>query len=568
MSTIWIQKFKSGLDARRLPEATGSGALIRAVDGHITRGGEFEKRAAFVSTYTLPAGTVGLAADADGIYVFGEDAAPVGIPTGVSYQELPNFDTSLERVVSWDLFEGKLYVVGGFEDGGVEHYYDGTMISRTGREAFAGVFVLSGLPGDTFDIFVDGVSVTGGPVAWAGSDTATHTALAVAVNSTVSSPDYTAIDLGIGITVSAATVGTQNNGLPISVTVAGSGFAFALAAPPELSLGTDPYVTDTRYVRTIGTKEYTLSGSNLQFSSVGDPTDWDGRFGGTGFGFIDTSSYTAGSEELTAVVEFRDAGAVFSQRTIQIWQLEADPADNALRQRLRNTGTSCPKSITQFGDGDIFYLDESGLRSLRARGSSTAASTYGVGVKIDPLIVAKLRGLTEDERSRVVGLIEPVTGNFWLIVKDVIYVYAFFPEEGVDAWTTYEPGFTITDAVVFNRRVYVRSDDTIYVYGGLETGQETDDTVAEMWTAYLDGDDPTTAKTWQAFDAAVSGEWSVAVGASLRDTDEEDDVCIVSRTTYNDERIGLVGKSTHASLRFRSRGTGAAVVGACALHYE
>jgi hypothetical protein len=54
----------------------------------------------------------------------------------------------------------------------------------------------------------------------------------------------------------------------------------------------------------------------------------------------------------------------------------------------------------------------------------------------------------------------------------------------------------------------------------------------------------------------------------LRDTDEEDDVCIISRTTYNDERIGLVGQSTHASLRFRSRGTGAAVVGACALHYE
>jgi hypothetical protein len=332
-----------------------------------------------------------------------------------------------------------------------------------------------------------------------------------------------------------------------------------------LSGGQEPFLQGTRYVRTIGTKEYTLSGSDLQFSAIGDPLDWDTA---AGFGFIDTSSYTSGSEDLTAVVEFGDAGAVFSQRTIQIWQLEPDPDDNALRQRLRNTGTSCPKSITQYGDGDIFYLDENGLRSLRARGSSTAASTYGVGVKVDPLIVAKLRSLTEDERSLVVGLIEPVTGNFWLIMKDTIFVYAYFEEERVSGWTTYLPGFTVDDAVVFNRRVYLRSGDTIYVYGGLATGQTTDATVAEMWTAYQDGEDPTKAKTWRAFDAAVDGEWSVAVGTSLRDTDEEDDVGIISRTTYNDERIGLVGQSTHASLRFRSRGAGVAVVGACALHYE
>jgi hypothetical protein len=116
--------------------------------------------------------------------------------------------------------------------------------------------------------------------------------------------------------------------------------------------------------------------------------------------------------------------------------------------------------------------------------------------------------------------------------------------------------------------VYLRSGDKILVYGGLETGQQTDATVAEMWTAHQDGDNPVEAKTWRAFDAAVSGEWAVAMGTSLRDTATEDDVCIIDRTTYNDERIGLVGQSTHASLLFRSRGAGPAIVGACALHYE
>jgi hypothetical protein len=564
VSTIWIQKFRDGLDARRLPETTNSGALIHAVDGHITRGGEFEKRFAFVPTYTLPAGTVSLAATADSIYVFGSEPAPA-MPAGVLYRQLDFSLITLVRVVSWDLFDGEIYAVGEFEAvAETQHFYGTTLVpSRIGTAATDFIFLSGGSPGDTVDVFVDGVSITGGPVTYV-ADLAEE--IEAAINSTVTSPDYIAIGLGSAVLISTPSVGTEGNGRPVTTVTTGT-----VVADPfndALQGGAAPFLQGTRYVRTIGTKVYTLSESDLQFSSVGDPLDWDGGDGGVGFGFIDTSSYTSGSEDLTAVVEFRDAGAVFSQRTIQIWQLEPDPDNNALRQRLRNTGTSCPKSITQYGDGDIFYLDEYGLRSLRARGSSTAASTYGVGVKVDPLIVAKLRSLTETERSLVVGLIEPVTGNFWLIMKDTIFVYAYFEEEKVSGWTTYLPGFTVDDAVVFNRRVYLRSGDTIYVYGGLATGQTTDATVAEMWTAYQDGEDPTKAKTWRAFDAAVDGEWEVAVGTSLRDTDEEDDVCIISRTTYNDERIGLVGQSTHASLRFRSRGTGAATVGACALHYE
>ena len=565
MPTIWLKKFANGLDARRLPETTTGGALIRAVDGHITRGGEFEKRFAFVPTYTLPAGTVSLAATADSIYVFGSDLDP-GVPAGVAYQQL-DF-TGLERVVSWDLFDGNIYAVGEFAEAANQHFYNGTLVdSRIGTGSAALFTVSGGGPGDTIDITVDGVSATGGPVAWSTSDAVTATLIANAILSTTSSPDYIAINLSALFTIFSSDVGTDTNGRVVTPVTTG-----AVSVIPvdgfEMTGGQDPFVQGTRYAHTIGSKMYTLSESDLQFSSVGDPADWDGFDGGIGYGFIDTSSYTSGSEDLTAVVEFRDAAAVFAQRTVQVWHLEADPDNNEILQRLRNTGTSCPKSITQYGDGDIFYLDESGLRSLRARGSSAAASTYGVGVRIDPLIVAKLRSLTEDERLLVVGLIEPVTGNFWLILKDTIYVYAAFEEEGISAWTTYLPGFTITDAVVFNRRVYLRSGDTIYVYGGLTTGRTTDATVAEMWTAYQDAESPAVTKEWAGFDAAVSGEWEVAVGASLADTAVEEDICIISRTTYNDERIAIVGQSTHLSLRLRSVGTGEAKVGACALHYE
>src|SRR5206468_3229300 len=61
MGSIWVKEFTGGLDTRRLPETSPGGTLVKAIDGHINRGGEFEQRAAFVPVFPLPKGTVGLA---------------------------------------------------------------------------------------------------------------------------------------------------------------------------------------------------------------------------------------------------------------------------------------------------------------------------------------------------------------------------------------------------------------------------------------------------------------------------------------------------------------------------
>jgi len=466
MSTIWVREFKGGLDARRLPEATDGGVLIKATDCHVNRGGEIEKRAASVPTYELPACTASLAADSAGIYVFGSIADP-GVPAGVTYQRLQNGAKVLDRVKSWDLFQDDIYAIALYTDDTLSGFYNGA---------------------------IDADSPSGGT-----------------------------------------------------------------------------------FVMTIGAKEYIAAGAELNSSEVENPEEWTT---GTGVGFIDMSQYSSGAETITALADYQNATAVFSERLIQIWQLASDPADSVRSQVLRNTGTASPKSVTQFGDGDVFYIDESGLRSLRARDSSNAAATSGIGIRIDPLIVAKLRSLTAEEREKVIGLIEPLDGRFWLIMKDVIYVFTFFPEEKISAWTSYTPhyfdgngdrvDFEIDDAVVFNRRVYLRSGDDILVYGGLETGAETDETEAEAWLPFLDGEAPARAKQWQSFDAAVSGQWSVSASTNLREpTSEavEDDICVIYRSTYNEEGIGVVGESTHISLRFRSSGSGACVVSSCAIHF-
>lgn len=693
MGTVWIKEFTGGLDARRMPETTAGGVLVKAENGHVTRGGEFEKRAAFVPVYELPAGdTVGLSSARAGLYVFGHEPAPVGLPVGVTYQRLQHEDgaTALARILSSDLYAGKLYVVGEFADGSIFHFYDGVRvedwydgrssasfeitgggitpalravgsfeitggtsnpgvnrissividgvsiigaaINHTGNNATTAaavaaaitshasspdytatsdgqtvivtasatgpapngkaIFVAVGgdvtvgneqvmiggsdaIASSLTDLKINGVSVISAPVEWSTSHEATAAAIAAAVNTSLSSPEYTATSVGARVNLIAATPGAAPNGFAVTFTLNN------LTVDPNegLVLAGGANVDDTfqpgTFVKTIGKKMYSVSGPNTHFSGISAPTQW--TTDAVGAGFIDMSTESSGSEQLVALARYQNFVAVFAERVIQVWFFDPDPALSRQIQVLNNTGTISGLSVTQIGDNDLFYLDESGLRSLKARDSSNAAATTDIGVPVDTLITAKLQTLTATERSNIIGLIEPHDGRFWLIMKDAIFVFSLFNGAKISAWTTYVPSvveddetvtFDIDAATVFDKRVYVRSGDTIYVYGGLGTSPTYDATVAEAWLPYLDANDPTRRKEWQGIDAALEGAWDVYYAMNPNNTAAQDKIANLFRTTYDEDRVPSLGGSTHISPRFRTTGDGYARLSSVVVHYE
>lgn len=800
MGTIWIKEFTGGLDTRRMAETTAGGVLIRANNGHITRGGEFEKRAAFVPEYTLPAGTVGLAAGAVSLYAFGHAVAPV-MPPQIIYQRLqhPDGDTALDRILSYDLYASKIYVVGEFADGSIFHFYDGVrvddwydgrarasfdvvgggvtpavsasgsfeitagtnnianqitaitidgvaitngtaithtgsnattatavanainsftstpeytavatgqtvtitaaatgvaangktiVVSRTGDVAIANTNNMAGgapvITSSLANLKVNGVSVILAPVGWTttneataaaiatavnthasipeytataigsqvnivatepgasangftvdaivadgfavspatglvlaggstteaaaaqgsititggtsnvanqltaltvdsvaiigsavthtGNNSTTATAVANAINAFASNPDYTASATGAVVTIKASVEGSAANGKVVARTVSGN---FATGSIVNMAGGVDPVYQPGAFVKTAGKKVYSTSGSVLHFSGIAEPTQW--TTDAIGAGFIDMASETSGAEQLQAVGKYQSNIAVFAERAIVIEYIDPDPTLNRLVQVLNNTGTLSPKSVTQFGDNDLFYLDESGLRSLKARDSSNAAATTDIGVPVDTLVIDKLNSMTIDERQNIIGLIEPRDGRFWLAMKDVIFVFSFFNGAKVSAWSTYEPSttvdgevfpITIDDIVVFRRRVYLRSGNTVYVYGGLSAGLTYDDTVAEAWLPYLDANAPTRKKNFTGIDAAVEGEWQIFAATQPTDQAAEDKVATLFETTFNAGRVPAIAETTHISLRFRSKGDGPAKVSSSVIHYE
>lgn len=684
MGTIWVREFTGGLDTRRMPETTPGGVLIQGLDGHITRGGEFEKRAAFVATYTLPAGqTVGLAKQRVGLVVFGDGPTPAGLDAGVSYQQLqhPDGDQALVSVPSFDLFGGKIYAVGVFADGTRHHFYDGVRVTdwfdgrarasfqiTDGGENIAvaaqGSFNISGgtLGGgnEITDVTVNGVSIVSGAIAHTGDDETTADAVAADITATVSVPDYTAFAAGSQVVIVAVDPGVAANGRVVAVnpggdvtvdaiqnmaggsasttsfvtsvtidgvlataapvvwSVSNSATAAAVAAEIGSAISSPEYsaisVDDTvviladdagtaangrvvtvaygggleitpatgivmangadlgdafepgPFVKTIGAKMYSVSGPNLHGSGIQQPTKW--TTDAVGAFFTDMSSYSSGSEELKAVANYQKNIAIFAETNIQIWFVDPDPSLNTQSQVLNNTGTVSARSVTQFGDNDLFYLNESGLRSLRARDSSNAAATTDIGVPVDTLITEVLRGLDAQSRDKIFGLIEPQEGRFWLIIKDQIFVFSFFSGAKVSAWSLYEPGFDVDEALVFNKRVYLRSGDTIYVYGGIGNEIVYDDLEAVAQIPYLDADDPTREKQWQGFDAAAEGTWKVYAAMDPQNLAAKDKLATFTGSTYGQHRFPAMGASTHISLIFKSQGEGPAKLGSAVIIYQ
>lgn len=461
MGIVWVKEFTGGLDARRLPETSPGGTFIRAVDGHITRGGEFEQRARFVKYADLPAGqTLGLAASNSALFVFGH-AAGVTVPAGVSYQRLqPPAAQTMTEFLSSTLFQGSIFAAARYSDGLVYNFFNGTRIT-----------------------------------AWPAS----------------------------------------------------------------------PFAT---FVRTAQTKVYAVSGPTLHFSAIADATLFNS---GTGHGFIDMSTQATGSEQLTSIAQYQQLLAVFGARTIQLEFIDPDPALNRLAQTLNNTGTAAPRSVVQFGDNDVFYLDASGIRSLRARESINVAFSSDTGNPIDDLIVAKLSGLSEVDRTKAIAIIEPRDGRLWMAIRDEIFVFSYFTGSRISAWTTYRPGFVVDDMVVFGRRVFLRSGDTIYVYGGVGEDFDYEGVEAEAWLPYLDANQPTRSKNFTGIDAAVRGTWELRVGLDLTNEAAADKVATVTETTYGFDKVPGVGNATHISPRFRLVAppeSGPAKLGAVVIHHD
>jgi hypothetical protein len=325
-----------------------------------------------------------------------------------------------------------------------------------------------------------------------------------------------------------------------------------------------------RNVRTFKSKMYGIIGKTLFFSAVDNPRNWkpapvDGTANGAGF--INLSNEDAESAELIGLEIYYNQLAIMSRFTTQLWEVDPDPKLNNLRQTLRSAGTVAPRSLRQYGSGDILYLNDSGIRSLRAKDSSNAAAVSDIGSPIDPEIQKLIQFALPDYVFRAFSLVEPVSGRFWVCFEDKIYVLSYFPGPKVSAWSEYIPDVPLEDGVVIGSRIFIRSGDNLYVYGGMD-GTLHNSCKVEVETPYLNGGKPATVKPFYGIDLAAWGTWKVSASYDPNKPLSRDPVCIIMEPTYVGGTVGMNGVSTHLSLTLTNEAPGPAILGNITIHFK
>lgn len=419
-------------------------------------------------------------------------------------------------------------------------------------------------------IEVDGVVVIDQRILHTGDNAETATLVATAINDYQSSPEYRATAVGATVNVVIQDAGSANNGKTLSIAASGdvtvSSSSTPLAGGSNLIVspaGSETYLPG-EYAKPSKGKMYSVSGSVLHFSEIDDPTDINGL---TNAGFIDLSSNAEGSDRLTSIANYNNNLAVFSEQSVQIWFVDVDPAANQLLQVLNNTGAIAPYSVQEIGDSDVFYLSESGVRSLRARDSSNAAFATDIGNPIDTLILAELRD-SRVSALRAKAVLEPREGRYMLAIGETVYVFSFFPASSVSAWSTYRPGFEVTDWAVVGRRLYARGDDgKLYLLGG-RSGAQYDSSKVTAVIPFVSGGKPATKKTFQGLDMASEGVWSVDVCSDPRRPEEYEHVAVVDELTMPDGNAAFQATSTHLGIRLTCEDPGPAIVGSAMIHYH
>jgi hypothetical protein len=324
--------------------------------------------------------------------------------------------------------------------------------------------------------------------------------------------------------------------------------------------------SSAKAIRTYSSKMYSVVGSLLYFSDILDPTKYtylNNPSFNNGSGFIDLSNQDNGFETLQGIGVYLGKLAVLARRAVQIWTLDPDPTKNVFTQILKNIGTFAPKSVANFGDIDVFFLSDTGVRSLRARDASNAATVSDVGTNIDTLVQADISALDAVDptiKTKAVGIIEPQDGRYWLAVGPKIYVYSYFPTPGIAAWSTYEPGWTASALTYANNQVYARTENadgtaTVYLYGGANN-QTYDNSQVEVIFPYLDAGKPAHIKTLQAIDLTCLGTWNIYIGCDTTVPSVRDYCDTVFKSTFDISRIQASGMGSHIGVRLTSDTSG------------
>lgn len=603
MSVQTIENFKYGLDTRRSELTSQPGTLSTCNNAHINMGGEVEKRKAFVECPTPATGSApgyipafGFESSENGLVTFGSTVdRPAEIPAypsftatvpAFSYMVLthPYATAKVIGVAASCSFAGKPFVLAQFNDGNTFGFYDGTVIND-----FVYGLIAGNLPGDNNAIataIAAWINATT-PYSITGVTTPKYTATVVGNVVTVSHTNSYSVTKSVTSTAGTLTLSAVGGGGPytMTITVGGTWAAGDLLTVNFLDASTNVITqvgagtvtgANPTYCYTFGNRIWLLSGSSTMFSAVDNPILFNDP-NGAGNGFVDMGNYLGTIEPLISMSHYQGKLAFFARNSVQIWDIDADPAKFSQKQVLQNVGTFASLGVQPLGDLDVFFISDTGLRSVRVRDASNNAYVADLGSAIDQTLQNTVNKMTSAELSAVCTVVESSANRLWVYMPcaalgSKIYVLSYFPTSKITGWSTYEATtqsgalqvpFTPVKILVHEGKVYVRGTfgiaDYVFVYDastlatGFSNPIEYDKCIATVETPWLDAKTPGIIKQAKSVHVAVSSKWDLSFGVDYIDSPTTlEKVGSVTGGTWDKGRMRVPGRGTHYKVRLTS----------------
>ncbi len=463
----------------------------------------------------------------------------------------------------------------------------------------------SGAANKVTQVAVGAQNLLAAPVNWTFSNESTANAVAAAINAYSATSGYTAEFSGATVSVVADEAdGSSPNGTPLTVTLGGdvtavqtlfAGGVTAVAAVAQVyvvTIGTGSFDAADRWTITVnGTtveitgraagmatslfvqknRVYAPVGRILRYCVLDDATDWTTTaVPATDAGFIDLSSQTGKSARLVGGGEYNGLAALFSRDDIPIYQLDADATLIAADHPVSNSGTVAARSIVPYGSTDTFYLDYSGIRSLKSRDGYDAAFVSDVGSAIDPYVQELLAATPDTVIERAVGCIERNDARYFLAIDDTILVLSYFPSSKITAWSILDAPGAVEEMMEHRGSLYLRSGDAIYRYGGT-TGSvyaSADEYPITFGTPFMSANDPAARKMLEGFDGATTNNWAVEMLVDPNDEALVIDLGTLSGVTYTDDKAAAIGTAALVAFNFTCAEAGYASMSSMAIHFS
>lgn len=332
-------------------------------------------------------------------------------------------------------------------------------------------------------------------------------------------------------------------------------------------------------VRAFKSKLYCVDGVNVRSSAILDATDWTV---GAGYSITDVTTEDADVTDLVGLEQYYSTLALFARNSVQIWAMDPDPTKNSLIQVLGNIGLVAPNGVARYANGDTLFLSDTGIRSLRARDASNSAVLNDVGSPVDAIVAERRAVLTQTQAEKITALVDPLTGRYWLIWADEVFVLSHFLNSKVSAWSRFALPTPVDYAAICGSRIVIRQGENLSFYGTSNGGNPFDPNTGTgvgntnydaskvtLETPFMDAGLPATQKNWQGIDVTCTGTWEVWVNPDPTSAAPKwTKVSTITGSTMNQDRIALDMWSTHLAVKLVSTNTGIATVSRIMVHHD